>query len=230
MNFTLRPRHLMWLVFLSLLLQPSTGVAAEKVKAWRGELALPTYPWMAVKHPYFRGTDKVNIYPYPMLDFLSREKTNRTYQTVVLENEYLSRHIPSGVGRQDPRGDRQDDRPADVLRQPRDQAGADRAVWRLDQRRRGMEYGPARAHRERMQPVAVEILPARKRTARARSPSARRSGFTARDGPWWSPSGPAARLSRSASGSTTPPRRSAPITSGIARPCRTRRGSALSTR
>ena len=42
-----------------------------------------------MKHPYFRGTDKVNIYPYPMLDFLSREKTNRTYRTVVLENDYL---------------------------------------------------------------------------------------------------------------------------------------------
>ena len=31
----------------------------------------------------------MNIYPYPMLDFLSRDKTNRTYRTVVLENEYL---------------------------------------------------------------------------------------------------------------------------------------------
>ncbi|MBI5387967.1 MAG: DUF5107 domain-containing protein [Verrucomicrobia bacterium] len=63
--------------------------AVAAVKASRGELTLPTYPWAAVKHPYFRGTDKVNIYPYPMLDFLSRDKTNRTYRTVVLENEYL---------------------------------------------------------------------------------------------------------------------------------------------
>jgi tetratricopeptide (TPR) repeat protein len=37
----------------------------------------------------FGGTDKVNIYPYAMLDFLSREQTRRTYRTVVLENEYL---------------------------------------------------------------------------------------------------------------------------------------------
>jgi tetratricopeptide (TPR) repeat protein len=31
----------------------------------------------------------VNIYPYAMLDFLSRAQTRRTYRTVVLENEYL---------------------------------------------------------------------------------------------------------------------------------------------
>jgi len=62
----------------------STGVSASK-----GSIELPTYPWAPSKHPYFRGTDKVNIYPYPMLDFLSREKTNRTYKTVVLENKYL---------------------------------------------------------------------------------------------------------------------------------------------
>ncbi len=62
---------------------------AGKVTASRGQITLPTYPWSAVKHPYFRGTDRVNIYPYPMLDFLSRDKSNRTYRTVVLENDYL---------------------------------------------------------------------------------------------------------------------------------------------
>jgi tetratricopeptide (TPR) repeat protein len=63
--------------------------AKEPARASRGEITLPTYPWAAVKHPYFRGTDKVNIYPYPMLDFLSRDKTDRTYRTVILENQYL---------------------------------------------------------------------------------------------------------------------------------------------
>lgn len=63
--------------------------AGEAVRASRGTITLPTYPWAAVKHPYFRGTDGVNIYPYPMLDFLSRDKTNRTYATVILENDYL---------------------------------------------------------------------------------------------------------------------------------------------
>ncbi len=63
--------------------------AQDPVRASRGQLTLPTYPWAAVKHPYFRGTDGVNIYPYPMLDFLSRDPTNRTYRTVILENDYL---------------------------------------------------------------------------------------------------------------------------------------------
>ena len=74
---------LVWLV------SPPTGFAKEAVQAYRGQITLPTYPWAAVKHPYFRGTDGKNIYPYPMLDFLSRDKTNRTYQTVILENEFL---------------------------------------------------------------------------------------------------------------------------------------------
>jgi len=68
---------------------PTTSLAKDSVRTSRGTITLPTYPWAAVKHPYFRGTDRVNIYPYPMLDFLSRDKTNRTYQTVVLENDYL---------------------------------------------------------------------------------------------------------------------------------------------
>lgn len=64
--------------------------AAGKVSAGRGQITLPTYPWWpAVKHPYFRGTDRVNIYPYPMLDNLSRTKEPRAYRTVVLENGYL---------------------------------------------------------------------------------------------------------------------------------------------
>jgi len=64
--------------------------AAGGVEAYRGRLEIPTYPWWpAVQHPYFRGTDKVNIYPYPMLDQLSRTRERRVYETVVLENEYL---------------------------------------------------------------------------------------------------------------------------------------------
>jgi len=74
----------------SVLLHLSLSAAqAVRVTAHTGEITLPTYGWAASKHPYFRGTDAVNIYPYPMLDFLSRDKTNRTYRTVVLENEYL---------------------------------------------------------------------------------------------------------------------------------------------
>jgi len=68
----------------------ATALAAPgPVTASTGQLELPTYPWSADRHPCFRGTDKVNIYPYAMLDFLSREQTRHTYRTVVLENEYL---------------------------------------------------------------------------------------------------------------------------------------------
>ncbi|MCX6902756.1 MAG: DUF5107 domain-containing protein, partial [Verrucomicrobia bacterium] len=77
------------LLVLSLALGMAIPVGSAPVNVSRGQMDLPTYPWSAGKHPYFRGTDKVNIYPYPMLDFLSRDKTNRTYRTVVLENEYL---------------------------------------------------------------------------------------------------------------------------------------------
>lgn len=74
---------------IGLLATPGT-VQAAAVRANRGTLALPTYPWgAAVPHPHFRGTDDRNIYPYPMFDNLSREKSERTYRTVVLENEYL---------------------------------------------------------------------------------------------------------------------------------------------
>ena len=77
------------LAVAAMLLLPAGETPAAQVQARRGQIVLPTYPWAAVKHPYFRGTDQVNIYPYPMLDFLSRAKTNRVYRTVVIENEYL---------------------------------------------------------------------------------------------------------------------------------------------
>ncbi len=63
---------------------------APAVTAYEGTIDLPTYPWSPpVAHPYFRATDKKNIYPYPMLDNLSRTKSPHTWKTVVLENEYL---------------------------------------------------------------------------------------------------------------------------------------------
>lgn len=88
MNSPLSALRLAWLL-AALITLTSLATAKDTVRASRGQLTLPTYPWAAVKHPYFRGTDGVNIYPYPMLDFLSRDKTNRTYQTVILENDFL---------------------------------------------------------------------------------------------------------------------------------------------
>lgn len=85
----MKTRAFIWLALALALPSPSFALAQDTVRASRGQITLPTYPWAAVKHPYFRGTDGVNIYPYPMLDFLSRDKTDRNYQTVILENDLL---------------------------------------------------------------------------------------------------------------------------------------------
>jgi tetratricopeptide (TPR) repeat protein len=78
------------LLVIAVWLFNATPIAQAEVRAYRGQIAIPTYPWWPpVKHPYFRGTDGRNIYPYPMLDNLKRTKEPRTYRTVVLENEYL---------------------------------------------------------------------------------------------------------------------------------------------
>jgi tetratricopeptide (TPR) repeat protein len=102
MKATARPSHLTYprtfqlcAVALALSLGSLSSACARAsapgaVQASRGHLELPTYPWLpALKHPYFRGTDGRNIYPYPMMDNLSRGKETRSYRTVVLENEYL---------------------------------------------------------------------------------------------------------------------------------------------
>lgn len=73
-------------------------MSAAAVNAHRGHIEISTYPWAAVRHPYFRGTDRANIYPYPMLDFLSRDRTNCTYRTVVLENDCLRITILPDLG------------------------------------------------------------------------------------------------------------------------------------
>jgi tetratricopeptide (TPR) repeat protein len=66
------------------------AMASAEVKAHDGTIEIPTYPWWpAGRHPYFRGTDGRNIYPYPMFDNLKRVKEPHTWRTVVLENEYL---------------------------------------------------------------------------------------------------------------------------------------------
>ena len=70
-----------------------------EVKAWKGTIAIPTYPWQDDLNPKFwamEGASKLSttvkraiIYPYTMQDHLSREKVDRTYQALFLENEYL---------------------------------------------------------------------------------------------------------------------------------------------
>jgi tetratricopeptide (TPR) repeat protein len=75
-----------------------TACPAE-VKAWKGTIVIPTYPWQDDLNPKFwamEGGSKLSttvkraiIYPYTMQDHLSREKVDRTYQALFLENEYL---------------------------------------------------------------------------------------------------------------------------------------------
>jgi tetratricopeptide (TPR) repeat protein len=70
-----------------------------KVKAWEGTIVIPTYGWAEDINPKlwalegdvkFSTTVKGSIvYPYPMQDHLSRNKKDRNYKALFLENEYL---------------------------------------------------------------------------------------------------------------------------------------------
>lgn len=73
--------------------------ARAEVRAWEGELTIPTYPWEEDVNPKFWALEtgaKLSTtvrgaitYPYVMQDHLSRTKTDRTYRALFLENEYL---------------------------------------------------------------------------------------------------------------------------------------------
>ncbi len=74
---------------------------AEVVKAYEGQVTLPTYPWQPdIPHPYFPETDGRNIYPYPMQDDLRPDRAPRIYKTVVLESDLVKlTFIPELGGR-----------------------------------------------------------------------------------------------------------------------------------
>ena len=73
--------------------------ARGDVRAWEGEVTIPTYVWQEDINPKFwslEGGAKMSttvrgaiIYPYVMQDHLLREKVDRTYKALFLENEYL---------------------------------------------------------------------------------------------------------------------------------------------
>jgi len=70
-----------------------------KVKAWEGNITIPTYGWAEDVNPKFwalEGEVKFSttvkgsiVYPYTMQDHLYRTKADRTYKALFLENEYL---------------------------------------------------------------------------------------------------------------------------------------------
>ena len=81
---------------LVLILVVSGSASEEAVRTSQGEMTIPTYPWEINDiNPYFRPVSlggyspTLTIYPYPMQDSLSKTKSDRTYKTMILENEYL---------------------------------------------------------------------------------------------------------------------------------------------
>ena len=79
----------------------------EAVRIWEESIVIPTYQvGPADKNPMFLETrvyqgSSGKIYPYPTVEKIYDEKTDRTYKAVWLENEYLK-------GRPDSAGLRQD--------------------------------------------------------------------------------------------------------------------------
>ena len=74
------------------------------VKAWKEEVVIPTYePGKPEKNPIFlekrvyQGSSGV-VYPYPVIESISDEKTDHTYQAVWLENEYIKVMILPELG------------------------------------------------------------------------------------------------------------------------------------
>ena len=75
-----------FLIILSLM---GTAIAAEKVQVSEGNLNLPTYPWYDDPNPAFGVLENTIYYPYTRQDLIAKTKTNQSYRTLYLENEYL---------------------------------------------------------------------------------------------------------------------------------------------
>ncbi len=94
----LRRNLVVGVISVALLFSVSTRGWA-KVRAWEGEITIPTYGWAEDVNPKFWALeDKVKlsttvkgaiVYPYTMQDHLYRTKEDRTYKALFLENEYL---------------------------------------------------------------------------------------------------------------------------------------------
>ena len=73
----------------------TSSPTANAVRAWVETLILPTYPALDPDpNPMFFDSRNIqgslgNIYPNPFTDQLSSEKIDRSYQAVILENEYI---------------------------------------------------------------------------------------------------------------------------------------------
>lgn len=85
--------------FCTLLISALGAQSDSPVKVWEETLTIPTYEWGEDVNPKFwalegavKGSTTVKgsiVYPYTMQDFLTREKKDRVYSAIFLENEYL---------------------------------------------------------------------------------------------------------------------------------------------
>ena len=92
-------RHL----FLALLLSTGSYLPGQ-VKIWEEVISLPTYePKPADKNPMFyvpdayQGAKRV-LYPYPLMDNLSSERSVKEHKAVYLENEYVKLCLLPDIG------------------------------------------------------------------------------------------------------------------------------------
>jgi len=96
-------RRLLWILVTTLLLIPAPGLNGQ-VKIWEEMISIPTYETKAPdKNPMFyvpdayQGAKRV-IYPYPLMDNLSTEKTDQEHRAVFLENEYIKLCLLPDIG------------------------------------------------------------------------------------------------------------------------------------
>ena len=92
-------RNLVAAVAAIMLVASMASPGRAKVRAWEGTITIPTYGWAEDVNPKFWALeDQIKlsttvkgaiVYPYPMQDHLYREKEDRTYKALFLENEYL---------------------------------------------------------------------------------------------------------------------------------------------
>src|SRR5262245_31009119 len=81
------------MVCLAMLAQASAQSSKDTPRIWEAPLIIPTYE-LNPPNPYPALLDWQRrkwrpVYPYPFLDSLGSEKTNKTWKAVYLENEYL---------------------------------------------------------------------------------------------------------------------------------------------
>lgn len=86
------------------------------VKAWKDKVTIPTYeigepekcPVFLEKRVYQASSGAV--YPYPVIEKISDEKTDKEWEVIYLENDYLKIMVLPALGGAYPDGLRQDSR------------------------------------------------------------------------------------------------------------------------